>query len=458
MRKGWLSQLENNFKMRSKKMKQIHVKSKDDQNKNSSNSAEDSAGTTIQCQQGEEQREGQRDEDEREASKEVVSIIGTEVESLHDENQSLSGGSSSSVSVMTRMIEKEQKRSEYLLNHFQRCDVTECGPGAPSGHIPRQLNKPMPESHNIDHNSASLPFLFSQSPNSFLAFPKKALEEVAWDSSPVNSHGSPSVASKRAGPSASASSAANSSRRDSGSGSGRGGSEVSLREVIKSYVVVSQEIPTLPSIQRGESGQEEGGNEVLEASLTPSDLHLNTMPIPAKVSAMSDLKALWVQHSQALSAVSADIHLTDLRELSHLPSSPHVSLIFEYLYCLILGKPSLPPSSPPLQLVSCSPHQSRHKSSSSPRQSKTSMIKAKQTGASAGSGAGAGVGTMDDKDVRKILLKESASLLSLLQHIDLGAIPLQNLSLASTLYKKQITPLSGETVVRLSRPFTKLVK
>jgi hypothetical protein len=65
---------------------------------------------------------------------------------------------------------------------------------------------------------------------------------------------------------------------------------------------------------------------------------------------------------------------------------------------------------------------------------------------------------MDDKDVRKILLKESASLLSLLQHIDLGAIPLQNLSLASTLYKKQITPLSGETVVRLSRPFTKLVK
>jgi hypothetical protein len=469
MKKSWLSQLENNFKMRSKKMKQIHVKSKEDQ-ENSSNSNNRGQGSVREVNVNGVETAGEVDQfltvnENVPLGSGTGTETKTEIETenppsppRHQEqtlpqqqqhSSSLGGSSSSSVgsssaSVISMMLDKEQKRGESLLTQFQRCDVTECGPGAPSGHIPRELKKTMPESVNIDRSSASLPFLFTTNTHSYLSFPKKkssnSEEGVAWDSSPLTnkSHstsGTPRGGSRRGLGSAS-SSASNSSRRggDTGGGSGGNGNEMSLREAMRSYVFVTQVLlPTLPSIQRGERGGAEAADALSESA---------EAMVPVKVrGAASELQRLWRQHSEALRVVSTDLHLTDLRELAHLPLSPFVSLIFEYLHCLILGRPSSP-SSPPLQLLSCGSPSPRH----SNRKSKIST-----TAVAVGEAS-------DEKDVRRVLLKESSSLLALLQQIDLAVIPLQNISLASALFQKQITALSGETVARLSRPFTKLVK
>mmetsp|Transcript_3077 Transcript_3077/g.4730 ORF Transcript_3077/g.4730 Transcript_3077/m.4730 type:complete len:377 (+) Transcript_3077:155-1285(+) len=106
------------------------------------------------------------------------------------------------------------------------------------------------------------------------------------------------------------------------------------------------------------------------------------------------------------------IRPADLVELANIHVTPeYVSPVFEYIHILILGK--------------------------NPEQKKVYSSKC---------------------DARKILLRESSSLLQYMQQIDPRNIPLDNIKEATEFFKGSITPNQGHTLARLSKPFTKVVR
>ena len=454
MRRGWLSQMENNFKLKSsQRTKQVQVRSRqgDKGEKGEGKSAAESCGEGSESlgkeEKGDmmgsdlkrdwkEEREGKRGDQEglrkeekedsnpqpdaRAQDKSTPQSSSPPPPSTEDDPSASS--LSSSMSLISLIYQKESKRNQFLMNNLSTSNVLVAGPGAPAGHIPRELNVPMPESLNINRKSTgALPFLFANQPQSYLSYPKKIRPEVPWDSSPV----AKSQRHQRHG-------------EDGTQGGMRRSGNWSLRDLMRSYVrdsnssVASEMLPSIPTRHKNENNEEEN---VLEDILSEKREIEKESESEKLISSHGEWRDLWLHKMKELQRIQHEIHHTDLMELNLIslgsPGIPPpsarggtnggrqvsaplgaVTHIFEYLYCLIVGNPSpgyllnfpnLRPSSS-LQLTSCSPTQTPRKKSSQHAVRSPKGISSPERG-------------KEEKEARKLLLKESHSLLAFLQQV-----------------------------------------
>lgn len=218
----------------------------------------------------------------------------------------------SSTSIVSMILDKEQKRGDFLMKHFEKCDATNCGPGAPSGHIPRKLNKIMPENFHIDKNTANLPFSFAQNTDNYIPFPTKPLQDVGWNDSPPKQ-----ISKFSKTPIPTLNKSPQSARKSL------------LRDTIKNYII--QDIPSIQTYNRSENSiSVENISAPMDEYTTPKSL-------------TNQLKELWIQQIIEFNTFRQQMNNSDLIELSH-TNSQNINFLFEYLYYLIFGKENYAPS------------------------------------------------------------------------------------------------------------------
>jgi hypothetical protein len=502
MRRGnWLSQMENNFKIKSnQKVKQIHVRSKEEKDGKGEKGEgkihrevsleKEEKGCQIESEMKREWKEenGESDNDvrkeddrgEEDPNSQPKAQLDDNAQDKHNprpfshsppappsvDDDTSATSLSSSMSLISLIYNKESKRNQFLMSNLSTNNVLVAGPGAPSGHIPRELHVPMPESFNINRKAAGTsPFLFANQPQSYLSYPKKTRPEVPWDSSPPVKY-----------------------QRHQGQGHGEDGSNgmkrrevCPLRVLMRNYVgdshssssvVASEMLPSVPSRHKNESKEEENAVEdfLCEEPAGTTDQEKGS----GNKILSGEWKDLWLCKMKELHQIQHEIHHTDLRELNQLPVCPTptpssasshgniatgtgergtnkgrgvtasaeaVAHIFEYLYCLLVGNPSPGyllhhPNPSSFQLTSCSPTQTPRRKSrqrSAERSSKATSLNSPEKG-------------KEEKEARKLLLKESGPLLAFLQQVLSSSCPLlipfpHRLTLKQSLERTSPSPL-----------------